>query len=94
MPLMNYQNNNTINLMASLVNAFSHQSNSYIYPELSSLPAEKIQSYDNVVLLILDGLSYKFLEKYFPFFLNNYPHTILQSVFPSATSIALTSIAT
>lgn len=92
MTIMDYTDNNIVNLMASIWNAIWNWT--AIYPELSWLKSVEIEKYKNIVLLVVDGLGYEFLLNNQKQVIHNFEYQKIQSVFPSATSIALTSFAT
>lgn len=89
---INYDKDNTVNLLASLINAFSCLKSNH--PELWSLPSSYIKNFDSVILFVIDWFAYHFLEKYFSNELGVYNHQVIHPIFPSATAPALTSLAT
>ena len=66
---INYDKDNTVNLLASLINAFSSLKSNH--PELWSLPSSYIKNFDSVILFIfkfsssLDKLEFKLLSSLF-----------------------------
>jgi len=91
MNLPNYKNQSIVNLMASLAKILGGHSQ---YEPLEGLNlADSIDK--NILLIVLDGLGYEFLQKYGK---NSFLHQNLKgkmtSVFPSTTASAITSFAT
>ena len=87
----NYNKNNTLNLMSSIVNGLGGKNS---HPELGNLK-EEIKAATNVVLLVLDGLGRDSLERLDKksFLRKNYSQE-LNSVFPSTTAAAITTFYT
>ncbi|MCP4762206.1 MAG: alkaline phosphatase family protein [archaeon] len=87
--LPDYNGNSIINLMSTIISNYGGQSE---YPHLTLLQPSELEKNTNIVLIILDGLGYKFLSEYGK-------NTILYeklkgkmtSVFPSTTAAALTT---
>ncbi len=92
MQLPNYNWNNTVNLISSIM---SYCWVTPKYPELDLLKSKNLQKYDNVVLFLIDALWYKWLETYWKdSFLYSKLAWNMTSVFPSTTSTAITTFAT
>ncbi|MBT4651434.1 hypothetical protein HOC13_02825 [Candidatus Woesearchaeota archaeon] len=88
----NYKENNTINLLSSLLHGLGNKSK---YPELNKNLTEEIKKAKNVILLIIDGLGSDSLKKLSKkSFLVKKKSQDLQSVFPSTTASAITSFYT
>ena len=89
---IDYNHDNTINLIASISNAIWDKKS--VHPELGILSSQYLEKFDNIVLFVLDWLAYSFIEKNFSHLFDFYNHHIIHPVFPSATTPALTAIAT
>jgi len=64
------------------------------YVELVELPSVELNKYEIIVLFFIDGLGYKRLEKYGKeSFLYKHILTSIHSVYPSTTSVAVTTFA-
>lgn len=91
MNLPNYKNQSIVNLMASLAQVLGGNSQ---YEPLKGLSLADSAD-KNIILIVLDGLGYDFLQKYGK---NSFLHQNLKgkmtSVFPSTTASAITSFAT
>lgn len=92
--LINYRQNNTINLMSSIIHGFGGKSQ---YNQIRNL-TEEIKNSKNVVLLVIDGLgsdSLRWLKKKNPkSFLAKHFFQDLHSVFPPTTTAAITTFNT
>ena len=86
----NYKNGSIVNLMASIKCAFGGKS------EYEPLGGFNISANSkNIVLIILDGLGYDFLNKYGKnSYLSRHLLKKITSVFPAGTASAMTSFAT
>jgi len=92
MNLPDYQGGSIVNLMASIIRGRGGDSS---YPPLRLLPAEEIASITNVVLLVVDGLGFKYLTERLPRgTLGRNLRGSITSVFPSTTAAAITSFLT
>ncbi|MCA9459433.1 MAG: alkaline phosphatase family protein [Nanoarchaeota archaeon] len=92
MVLPNYKDSSIVNLMSSIGSVYSHKS---IYEELKILKSNELKKYKNIVLVVVDGLGYEFIQKYGKgSFLYNNIRDKITSVFPSATSCAMTAFST
>jgi hypothetical protein len=89
---INYRQDNTINLLASISNAISDTK--CHHNELEKLQSNNIKNFSNIILFVIDWLPYSFLEKELPEILKNFENQIIHPVFPSATTPALTTLAT
>ncbi|MBN2458264.1 alkaline phosphatase family protein [Candidatus Woesearchaeota archaeon] len=93
MHLPNYRDGSIVNLMSSIRNALGDRS--AIYDELRLLPSKELKDAKNIVLIVIDGLGYTFLEK-------QAKGTVFRkglkgamtSVFPATTASAITTFAT
>jgi len=87
-----FRGGSIVNLMASIVRARGGESD---YPDLRLLPPTAIAHATNLVLLVLDGLGYRFLLEQLPGgVMARHLRGSLTSVFPSATVAAVTSFLT
>lgn len=81
-----------VNLMTSLGNSFGWKSK---YKELGLLSSKEIKKYKNVILIVIDGLGYEYLMKRGKgTFLRENLRGKITSIFPPATSSAITSFLT
>lgn len=88
-----YQGGGIVNLMASIVTGLGGEER--IYPPCRALPPNRLNQYGNVVLLVIDGLGFEFLEQRGPnTALLAHAEGRLSSVFPSTTATAITSFLT
>ncbi|MDO8563714.1 MAG: alkaline phosphatase family protein [Nanoarchaeota archaeon] len=87
-----YNGGSIINLISSIGGAFEYKSK---YKNLRILPSSEIKLYNNVVLMVIDGLGYDFLKKNGgeKLFGNNLRGKIT-SVFPSSTTAAIPTFLT
>ena len=83
----NYKNNNIVNLMSSISNNFNKV---HDYNELTNLKSKDLKKYKNIILIVIDGLGYNFLEKHKMSFLHKNLKSKLSSTFPSTTACANT----
>lgn len=87
-----YRGNGIVNLMASLIKGYGGE---HRYAPLNSLSPEETREYENIVLLIIDGMGQEFLE-------NNgqksmfaeFQRDAITSVFPATTATAVTTFVT
>lgn len=78
--------------MSSIGSVYNSKSS---YNELKILKSEELKNYKNIVLVVLDGLGYDFIKKYGQnSFLETNIRDKITSVFPSATSCAITALST
>jgi hypothetical protein len=83
--------NSIINLVASIRKAFGAKNE--VYNPLGLLGDMKLRD-KPLVLLVIDGLGYSYLEKFPESFLHSHLKSRLTSVFPSTTASAITSFFT
>ncbi|MBN2856918.1 MAG: alkaline phosphatase family protein [Candidatus Delongbacteria bacterium] len=86
-----YNGNSIVNLMSSISKSFGIESE---YREIKNLPAKKLESYRNVINIVIDGLGYNYLMKKRKNFFKDHTIGKMTSVFPSTTSACITSFAT
>jgi len=97
MELPDYHGGSIVNLMRSIERALDARPSdaAAAYPELNALPAGALSGARNIVLLVLDGLGYDYLNG--PgagSALQRHLKARLTSVFPSTTTTAVTSFLT
>jgi len=87
-----YQGGSIVNLMASIMECYGSKP---LYVPLRSLAPEELQKYENIVLMIIDGLGQAFLSAYGQqsIFVKHQRDTI-SSVFPATTATAVTTFLT
>lgn len=84
----NYKKDNIVNLTSAILKAFGQKG---LYSPLKEL--EPLKNYKNVVLLLIDGLGYEYLQKYGKgSFLFDHCTKRLTTVYPSATAAAATAL--
>jgi predicted AlkP superfamily pyrophosphatase or phosphodiesterase len=87
-----YRGGSIVNLMASIMTCFGGRS---IYPPLRSLAPKEMQQYENVILMIVDGLGQVFLDTYGrESVFAKYQRDTMTSVFPATTATAVTTFLT
>ena len=92
MPLPNYKNGSIVNLMSSVERALGGRPH---YNTLPMLTPDEIKKYDNIVLIVIDGLGYEYIKKYGRSSeLWKYTRGKITSVFPSETTTAMTVFTT
>ncbi|NQZ84415.1 MAG: alkaline phosphatase family protein [Nanoarchaeales archaeon] len=84
----NYKENNIINLMSSISNNFGKK---HKYNELKALDSRELSKYDNIVLIVIDGLGYNYLKTQKDSFLYKHLKTKLSTTFLAATTCANTA---
>ncbi|HAD81838.1 MAG: hypothetical protein A2509_06720 [Candidatus Edwardsbacteria bacterium RIFOXYD12_FULL_50_11] len=90
--LPDYSGGSIVNLMASIAGRFGHRTG---YAQLRQLPASVLKPYKKIILLVLDGMGYHFLQKQGEdSWLKENLHARMTSVFPSTTASGITSFAT
>ena len=93
MPIPDYQGNSIVNLMSSLSSAMGGAVNDY--PELQALPSEQLLDSQNIILLVIDGLGYEYLNQYGAgSVFHQHLAGRMTSVFPSTTATAITTFMT
>lgn len=92
MIIPNYMKNNIVNLLSSILQSGGSKS---LYPALSTLPPAEIKKYNNIVLLVIDGLGYDQVRS-LPHnsFLKQHLAGKMSSVFPPTTTSAITTFLT
>ncbi|MBW2968582.1 alkaline phosphatase family protein, partial [Candidatus Woesearchaeota archaeon] len=92
MVLPDYKKGSIVNLMSSIEKAMGGKP---VYNPLPQLPPKMLKKYNNVVLMILDGLGYEYIKKHGKgtVFKKNLKAKIT-SVFPSTTASAITAFIT
>jgi hypothetical protein len=90
--LPDYNGGSIVNLMASIAGRFGHKTG---YAQLRKLPATALKPYKKIILLVLDGLGYHFLQKHGEnSWLKENLYARMTSVFPSTTASSIASFAT
>ena len=83
--------NSLVNVLSSIQQGFGVRNP--LYPPLPALGLEELTEARNVVLWLIDGFGYRFLRRHCPK-LQTYLRGSVQSVFPSSTAPAITSLLT
>lgn len=83
-----YTGNSIVNLMSTLTQKFK---GTHSYPELKNLPSKDLEQYDSIILIVLDGLGYNYLQRHEDSYLYNHLKGKLTSTFPTTTACANTS---
>ena len=92
MHLPNYKDGSIVNLMGSIMHAFGERS---MYGSLRGLDVDTLCRSNSIVLLVLDGLGYEYLqEQDADCFLRTHLHQKITSVFPSTTATGITTFLT
>jgi hypothetical protein len=87
-----YGGGGLVNLVASIAARFGHRTG---HPVLRILPPSRLSRYKKIVLVVLDGLGWKFLERQGEAgFLKSRLSGRMTSVFPSTTASAVATLAT
>lgn len=86
--LPNYKKDNIINLMSSISHSFGKK---HEYNKLKSLSSEELNDFENIVLIVIDGLGYNYLKKQNDSFLFKHLHSKLTTTFLSTTACANTA---
>jgi len=86
----NYKDGSILNLMSSIGKALGKKSK---YSPLKLLPPEELKS-KNLVVILIDGLGYNFFKKNGSSELKKHLKGKITSIFPSATSAAMTTFST
>lgn len=86
-----YRGGGITNLMSSLVRGLGGDNGTY--PPLTLLPPDEVAGAHNVVLLIIDGLGYHYLQRQGKM-LSAYLRGSLSTVFPTSTAPAITTFLT
>lgn len=80
-----YKGKNVVNLMSSITKSFGAK---HDYIELNKLKSKELNKYKNIVLLVVDGLGYNYLNKQKKSFLKEKTRTSITSTFLSTTACA------
>lgn len=92
MHVPDYVDGSIVNLMSSVLNAYGVKS---MYGPLSSLNIRDLQSSTNIVLLVIDGLGYEYLQHHGAgTYLEKHHSARMTSVFPSTTATGITTFVT
>ena len=91
MPFPNYEHNSLVNLMSRLAREFGMDD--HLYPAFEHAALAQLGDYQNIVLLIIDGLGARYLDAH-PGFLQAHKSAELTSVFPTTTASAITTFMT
>jgi hypothetical protein len=83
-----YKGENIVNLISTITNKLSKKKHKY--PILKEKILDKINDYDNVILIIIDGLGYNYIKKQKKSFLHKNIKMKLTSTFLSTTVCANT----
>ena len=87
-----YSGENIVNLMQTL--ALARGGDIGLYPALKGFDSAHLKKKRNIVLLIIDGLGYHFLNKHPNSFLHQHLHAKLSTVTPPTTAAAVTTFLT
>lgn len=88
----NYKDGSIVNLMSSIKMAYGGKS---IYKPLKTLDLSSFPSQKNILLIVIDGLGYKFLNRHGKeSFLYKHLQGKITSVFPATTACAMTAFST
>ncbi len=90
MNLPEYHGHSIVNLINSLLKTFGHETK---YPELKDF-SFNFDQYNNVILIVVDGMGYEFLKRQRPNLITNNIERRLTSVFPTTTASAISSFLT
>lgn len=88
----NYNGENIVNLMQTLAKARGGDIG--LYPALNGFDSEQLKNKRNIILFIIDGLGYHFLNKHPDSFLHRHLHAKLSTVTPPTTAAAVTTFLT
>ena len=92
MHLPNYKDGSIVNLTSSIMRGFGAKSP---YGVLKTLDPKRLRESTNVVLLVIDGMGYEYLEKNGTnSILTEHLHAKMTSVFPSTTATGITTFLT
>ena len=93
MPLPDYTGNSIVNLMASILENLGSESS--LYPPLQQLDSALLEDARNIVLLVIDGLGYEYLNS-IGAGSTLHQHLVgrISSVFPPTTASAITTFVT
>jgi len=85
-----YHGGSLVNLVASIGQSFGRTAE---YPTSIALEQTELDKYDNVILLVIDGMGYNYVQSSTGLY-KNHCHAKLTSVFPSTTATSITSFLT
>ncbi|MBN1377531.1 alkaline phosphatase family protein [Candidatus Woesearchaeota archaeon] len=91
MILPKYEDGSIVNLMSSIGKSFGTKSQ---YKFLKLLPPERLKDSKNIVLLVIDGLGFHYLQNKKNSFLKKHVIGKMTSVFPATTAAAITTFLT
>ena len=92
MHLPNYKDGSIVNLMSSIMRAYGEKSE---YGLLRGLDVSSLRKRTNIILLVIDGLGYEYLQQYGAnTILKEHLHDKITSVFPSTTATGITTFLT
>ncbi|MHA2001743.1 MAG: alkaline phosphatase family protein [Promethearchaeota archaeon] len=84
-----YKGHSIVNLMSTILNCFGGKSP---YPPLEDFPNEIISSASDLILIVLDGMGYKYVQKHGEgTIFKQYLRGKMTSIFPSTTASAMLS---
>ncbi len=89
--LPDYKGNSIVNLMSSISRNFGQH---HSYRELKVLPSKDLQGFKNIILLVIDGLGFNFLQRQKGSFLQRNIRSSITSTFLSTTACANTAFHT
>ncbi len=91
MYLPDYHGNSLVNLMSSLGQAYGRENGPY--PGCTALVDVELSQYDNIVLLVIDGLGHRYVQSK-PGLFQSHCVAELTSVFPSTTATSISAFLT
>lgn len=86
-----YRGGSLVNLVTSIGQSFGRPARDY--PACRTLEQAELDKYDNLILLVIDGLGYDYLQASTGLY-KNHCHARLTSVFPSTTATSITAFLT
>lgn len=87
-----YDGAGLVNLMATI--AAARGANESMYPPLKLLENEQPERFRNILLIVIDGLGYEFLQQFPQSAIAQHTRGALTSVFPTTTAAAITTFLT
>ncbi len=91
MYLPDYEGNSLVNLMSSLGQVYGRDKG--VYPECAAVSGIDLAHYDNIVLLVIDGLGHRYVQSTTGLFRSHCTGE-LTSVFPSTTATSISAFMT